>query len=63
VMEKVDKVLVLNRGQQDLFGPRDYVFNELANRAGKVAQMPKAAQLPTLEVVKEVKKIKEVKEA
>lgn len=63
IMEKVDKVLVLNRGQQDLFGPRDYVFNELANRAGKVAQMPKAAQLPTLEVVKEVKKIKEVKEA
>ncbi|WP_064693752.1 type I secretion system permease/ATPase [Rhizobium aegyptiacum] len=40
IMEKVDKILVLNRGQQDLFGPRDYVFNELAARLRKVAQMP-----------------------
>ncbi len=55
ILEKVDKVLVLNRGQQDLFGPRDYVFNELANRARKVTQMPMGASLPTLEVVKEVK--------
>ncbi|QSY96308.1 type I secretion system permease/ATPase [Rhizobium bangladeshense] len=40
IMETVDKILVLNRGQQDLFGPRDYVFNELAARVRKVAQMP-----------------------
>ncbi|TIX28425.1 type I secretion system permease/ATPase [Mesorhizobium sp.] len=57
IMEKVDKVLVINRGQQDLFGPRDAVFNELANRARKVTQLPK------LEVVKEVEELKEVKEA
>ena len=36
IMEKVDKVLFLNRGQQELFGPRDAVFAELANRARKV---------------------------
>lgn len=59
IMEKVDKILLLNRGQQDLFGPRDAVFNELANRANKVAHMPKAAQLPTFEVVKEIKEVKE----
>ncbi|PZV38974.1 type I secretion system permease/ATPase [Mesorhizobium kowhaii] len=59
IMAKVDKILVLNRGQQVLFGPRDYVFNELANRARKVTQMPMAAQPPTLEVVKEVKEVKE----
>ncbi|MER9640564.1 type I secretion system permease/ATPase [Mesorhizobium sp. M0239] len=66
ILEKVDKVLVLSHGAQDLFGPRDAVFGELANRARKVTQMPKAAQLPTLEVVKEVKEVddsKEVKEA
>ncbi|MBB3645298.1 ATP-binding cassette subfamily C protein [Rhizobium sp. BK619] len=40
IMETVDKILVLNRGQQDLFGPRDYVFNELAARLRKVTQMP-----------------------
>ncbi|MBB4254138.1 type I secretion system permease/ATPase [Rhizobium sp. BK008] len=40
IMETVDKILVLNRGQQDLFGPRDYVFNELAARVHKVTQMP-----------------------
>nr|WP_196776372.1 type I secretion system permease/ATPase [Rhizobium etli] len=40
IMETVDKILVLNRGQQDLFGPRDYVFNELASRIRKVTQMP-----------------------
>ncbi|PDT28904.1 type I secretion system permease/ATPase [Rhizobium sp. L9] len=40
IMETVDKILVLNRGQQDLFGPRDYVFNELAARVRKIAQMP-----------------------
>lgn len=63
ILEKVDKVLVLNHGAQDLFGPRDAVFNELANRARKVTQMPKVAQLPTFEVVKQVKEIEEVKEA
>ncbi|MER9300485.1 type I secretion system permease/ATPase [Mesorhizobium sp. M0621] len=63
ILEKVDKVLVLSHGAQDLFGPRDAVFSELANRARKVTQMPKAAQLPTLEVVKEVDDSKEVKEA
>ncbi len=40
IMEKVDKILVLNRGQQDLYGPRDYVFNELTARIRKVSQMP-----------------------
>ena len=40
IMEKVDKVLVINRGQQDLFGPRDVVFAELTHRSRKVAQMP-----------------------
>ncbi|MBX5084803.1 type I secretion system permease/ATPase [Rhizobium lentis] len=40
IMETVDKVLVLNRGQQDLFGPRDHVFNELAARVRKVTPMP-----------------------
>ena len=40
IMEKVDKVLVINRGQQDLFGPRDAIFAEFAARAGKVSQMP-----------------------
>lgn len=63
ILEKVDKVLVLSHGAQDLFGPRDAVFSELANRARKVTQMPKAAQLPTLEVVKEVDDSKEAKEA
>jgi len=57
IMEQVDKVLVLNRGQQDLFGPRDAVFAEIASRNRKVAQMPKVAQV----VVKE--KMTEVKEA
>lgn len=59
ILEKVDKILVLNRGQQDLFGPRDHVFNELASRVSKVAHLPKAAQLPALEVVKETKEVKE----
>ncbi|MER9328417.1 type I secretion system permease/ATPase [Mesorhizobium sp. M0488] len=63
IVEKVDKILVLIRGQQDLYGSRDYVFNELANRVRKVAHMPKAVQPPTLEVVTEAKEIKEVKEA
>lgn len=45
IMEKVDKVLVLNRGQQDLFGPRDAVFGELANRARKIAQLPRATPM------------------
>jgi len=40
IMEKIDKVLVLNRGQQDLFGPRDAVFHELGARNRKVTQMP-----------------------
>ena len=40
IMEKVDKVLVLNRGQQDVFGARDAVFAELAQRVRKVAQIP-----------------------
>jgi len=59
IMEKVDKVLVLNRGQQDLFGPRDDVFDELAARTGKVSGMPRAAPL----VVREVKKFRQVKKA
>ena len=61
IMEKVDKVLVLNRGQQELFGPRDAVFAELANRARKVSQMPRISPL----VVKEAKEVEvqEVKEA
>ncbi len=41
IMAKIDKVLVLNRGQQELFGPRDIVFNELATRSRKVSQMPR----------------------
>ena len=41
IMEDVDKVLVINRGQQELFGPRDAVLAELATRAGKVSQMPR----------------------
>ncbi|PDQ18437.1 type I secretion system permease/ATPase [Mesorhizobium sanjuanii] len=40
IMEKVDKVLVLNGGRQELFGARDTVFNELAARARRVAQLP-----------------------
>lgn len=40
IMEKIDKVLVLNRGQQELFGLREAVFNELNTRNRKVAQMP-----------------------
>ncbi|MFK0691101.1 type I secretion system permease/ATPase [Mesorhizobium sp. IMUNJ 23033] len=40
IIEKVDKILVINRGQQDLYGPRDYVFNELTARIRKVRQMP-----------------------
>ncbi len=40
IMEKVDKILVLNRGQQDLYGSRDYVFNELAARIRQVNQIP-----------------------
>ena len=40
IMEKVDKVLVLNQGRQELFGARDTVFNELAARAKRVAQLP-----------------------
>ena len=43
IMEKVDKILVLNRGQQDLFGPRDHVFNELAKRNGAVTQISAVA--------------------
>ncbi|MCY1321331.1 type I secretion system permease/ATPase [Sinorhizobium sp. GL28] len=39
IMQKVDKILVLNRGQQDLFGPRDHVFNELAKRNGAVTRI------------------------
>jgi ATP-binding cassette subfamily C protein len=39
-MEKVDKILVLNRGQQDLYGSRDHVFNELAARIRQVNQIP-----------------------
>ncbi|MDF2766611.1 MAG: peptide transporter [Rhodospirillales bacterium] len=40
VMESVDKVLVLSRGQLDLFGPRDAVLNELAARARKASPAP-----------------------
>ena len=40
IMEKVDKILVLNRGQQDLYGSRDHVFNELAARIRQVNQIP-----------------------
>ena len=59
IMEKVDKVLVLNRGQQELFGPRDAVFAELTNRARKVvAQMPRISPL----VVKETREV-ELQEA
>ncbi|MBK5566967.1 type I secretion system permease/ATPase [Ensifer sp. SSB1] len=43
IMQKVDKALVLNRGQQDLFGPRDHVFNELARRSREVVQVPAVA--------------------
>lgn len=43
IMDKVDKILVLNRGQQDLFGPRDHVFNELARRSREVVQIPTIA--------------------
>jgi PrtD family type I secretion system ABC transporter len=43
IMEKVDKILVLNRGQQDLFGPRDHVFSELAARSRQANQMPATA--------------------
>lgn len=58
IMEKIDKVLVMNRGQQDLFGPRDVVFNELATRNRRVAQMPKVTQLAvagTQDALQEVK--------
>jgi ATP-binding cassette subfamily C protein len=47
IIEKVDKILVLNRGQQDLFGSRDYVFNELAARIRQVTQMP-ASPMPEI---------------
>ncbi|MER9404121.1 type I secretion system permease/ATPase [Mesorhizobium caraganae] len=47
MIEKVDKVLVLNRGQQDLYGSRDYVFNELAARIRQVNQIPAS---PTPEI-------------
>ena len=40
IMESVDKVLVLNRGQADLFGARDAVLNELAARARKASPTP-----------------------
>jgi len=49
IMEEVDKVLVMNRGQQELFGPRDTVFAELTRRSGKVTQMPKVAPLTVRE--------------
>ena len=58
IMEKVDKVLVLKHGAQDLFGPRDAVLGELTNRIRKVAQMPRATPM----VIKEVTET-EVKEA
>ncbi|WP_292136194.1 type I secretion system permease/ATPase [Mesorhizobium sp.] len=47
IMEKVDTVLVINRGQQDLFGSRDYVFNELAARIRQVSQIP-VSQAPEI---------------
>ncbi|RVC78871.1 type I secretion system permease/ATPase, partial [Mesorhizobium sp. M4A.F.Ca.ET.022.05.2.1] len=59
ILETVDKVLVLNHGAQDLFGPRDAVFGELANRARRVTQMPRA----TPKVVKDVQDTQEAKEA
>ncbi|TGP68175.1 type I secretion system permease/ATPase, partial [bacterium M00.F.Ca.ET.227.01.1.1] len=43
MLEKVDKILVLNRGQQDLYGPRDYVFGELAARIRQISQVPAIA--------------------
>ncbi|OHV71856.1 type I secretion system permease/ATPase [Ensifer sp. LCM 4579] len=46
IMETVDKVLVLQRGQVDLFGPRDDVLRAMADRARR------AAPVPTLGVVK-----------
>ncbi|BCG71248.1 peptide ABC transporter [Mesorhizobium sp. 113-1-2] len=47
IMDKVDKILVLNRGQQDLFGSRDHVFNELAARIRPVTQIP-ASPIPEI---------------
>ena len=47
IMDKVDKILVLNRGQQDLFGSRDHVFNELAARIRPVTQIP-ASPMPEI---------------
>ncbi|QND62887.1 type I secretion system permease/ATPase [Mesorhizobium loti] len=47
IMEKVDKVLVINRGQQDLFGSRDHVFNELAARVRQIPQIP-VSQAPEI---------------
>ena len=61
IMEKVDKVLFLNRGQQELFGPRDAVFAELANRARKVSQLPQMPRISPL-VVKEAREV-ELQEA
>ena len=59
IMEVVDKVLVLNRGQEDPPDRVTRVFAELSNRAGKVSQMPRLAAL----VVKESRQAQEVKEA
>jgi len=47
IMDKVDKILVLSRGQQDLFGSRDHVFNELAARIRPVTQIP-ASPMPEI---------------
>jgi PrtD family type I secretion system ABC transporter len=40
IMESVDNVLVLSRGQLDLFGARDAVLNELAARARRAIPTP-----------------------
>lgn len=40
IMQSVDKILVLTKGQADLFGPRDAVLNELAGRARKSNPAP-----------------------
>jgi ATP-binding cassette subfamily C protein len=43
ILDKVDKVLVLNHGAQDLFGPRDAVFSELARRVREANPLPAVA--------------------
>ncbi|ODR93232.1 type I secretion system permease/ATPase [Sinorhizobium alkalisoli] len=40
IMETVDKILVLQGGQVDLFGPRDDVLRALADRARRAAPAP-----------------------